>query len=78
MKHNPYDAAIGYLRYDIGDDDPDIISVRAAIRLLEAAGKVDQSALETFMEMVCKPRDVWEEARVKEIRDLLAAIPEEK
>jgi hypothetical protein len=51
---------------------------QSSIRVLEAAGKVDPSALETFMEMVCEPRDIWEEARVKEIRTLLSALPDKE
>jgi len=77
MEHNPYEEAIEYLRYDIGDDDPDIMSVRAAIRLLEAAGKVDKGKAWTawhwlHSESVIMPPDVPEGS--KHIQNLLAVL----
>jgi len=78
---NPFEVAIFALKRELGkaaiDDPCPICSYEAAIRVLEAAGKVDGSALETFVEMVCQPRDIWEEERVKEIRSLLSALPDE-
>lgn len=75
---NPFDAAINHLtnRMNSRGEGNEKNELGQAIRVLKAAGKVDESALETFMEMVCKPRDIWEEARVAEIRALLAALPD--
>jgi hypothetical protein len=77
-KQNPFAAALEILSRHVYRDIAEASMVRQAMNVLETAGKVDPSALETFMEMVCEPRDIWEEARVKEIRALLSALPDKE
>lgn len=79
---NPYSAAIEWLReiWATGDDEK---SRLAAIKLLEAAGKVDKDeciqmlrAMEETYVAIYKRHNVASLLSVKQIRALLASMPE--
>ena len=72
-KKEPFDAALIYL--------PDIDECRSAIRLLEAAGRVDRKKdLEEFQRFMCR----WggmissEQESYERIRALLESLPEKE
>ena len=71
---NPLELAIFALKRELGkaaiDDPCPICSYEAAIRVLEAAGKVDKEDKELAIH--------WMEDDYSTIRALLAALPEEK
>ena len=71
---NPFDLAIFALKRERGkaaiDDPCPICSYEAAIRVLEAAGKVDKEDKELAIH--------WMEDDYSTIRALLAALPEVK
>jgi len=72
-KKGPFDAALIYL--------PDIDECRSAIRLLEAAGRVDRKKdLEEFQRFMCR----WggmissEQESYERIRALLESLPDKE
>ena len=79
---NPFAAVISDLRWIISNhetaDFAPIVDIEAAIRVLEAAGKVDKErAIAMLGNMTVNLHDKWG-LRVKgHIRALLAALPDE-
>ena len=83
MSEGKFDAAIrilGYYSQDLGDlTDSEVEDTRAAIRLLEAAGKVDKDEAQTFLRAWYEENGLkvpGEREAYNHIRRFLAALPD--
>ena len=80
-KENPFDLAIFALKRERGkaviDDPCPICSYDAAIRVLEAAGKVDKvRAIKYSDDFLCTSNCIILGCQGPKIRDLLSALPD--
>ena len=83
--HNPFYAAINYLAVmadkDFANGAPHLGSCRAAIRVLEAAGKINKKELSEVMdaqEVIEGFAWVNKDREYQDLCDLIASLPDEK